>query len=127
MQRATILAVILIVLPNGATAAEPAVSAISREPLYAGLVKSAKALKARAVRPPANAPSLKACQPHLPSPIGFVRHMALGGFEGNRRPPQRRGLEPGAKESDRCGGASLPHATAPEGTSIWLFIKEGAL
>ena len=50
MQRAAILAVILIVLPNGATAAQPAVSAISREPLYAGLVKSAKALKAETDR-----------------------------------------------------------------------------
>ena len=45
MRRAAILAVILTVLPYGATAAEPAVSAISREPSFAGLVRSAKALK----------------------------------------------------------------------------------
>ncbi|MBW8734992.1 MAG: hypothetical protein JF571_11945, partial [Asticcacaulis sp.] len=48
------LAVFLTVLPYGATAAEP-VSVVSREPLYAGLVKSAKKLKAEtdrlAVRP----------------------------------------------------------------------------
>lgn len=45
MRRAAILAVLLTVLPCGATAAEPAVSAISREPFYAGLVKDAKKLK----------------------------------------------------------------------------------
>jgi len=54
MRRAAILAVFLTVLPYGATAAEP-VNAVSREPLYAGLVKSAKKLKAEtdrlAVRP----------------------------------------------------------------------------
>jgi len=50
MRRAAILAVILTVLPYGATAAEPAVSAISREPLYAGLVTSAKTLKAETDR-----------------------------------------------------------------------------
>ena len=39
------LAVIMVVTPYGAMAAKPAVSTISREPLYAGLVKSARTLK----------------------------------------------------------------------------------
>jgi len=50
MRRAIILAVVLTVLPDGATGTESAASAISREPLYAGLVKSAKALKAETDR-----------------------------------------------------------------------------
>ncbi len=39
------LAVILTVMPSGAMAAKPVASSISREPLYAGLVKSARTLK----------------------------------------------------------------------------------
>jgi len=50
MRRAIFLAVVLTVLPFGATGAEPAASAVSREPLFAGLVKSARTLKAETDR-----------------------------------------------------------------------------
>ncbi len=50
MRRAAILSILLTVLPYCAAAGEPAVSAISREPFYAGLVKSAKTLKAETDR-----------------------------------------------------------------------------
>jgi hypothetical protein len=50
MRCAVILAVILTAMPYGAAAGETAVSAISREPLYAGLVKSARTLKAETDR-----------------------------------------------------------------------------
>lgn len=50
MRHAIILAVFLTVLPYGATATEPVVSAISREPSFARLVKSARTLKAETDR-----------------------------------------------------------------------------
>lgn len=50
MRYAAILAVVLTAAPHGAAAGETAVSAISREPLYAGLVKSARTLKAETDR-----------------------------------------------------------------------------
>jgi hypothetical protein len=83
MRRAAILAVILTVLPYGAAAAEPAASAISREPLYAGLIRSAKALKAETDRFAAH-PSLGLVStPMFKAYARNIRALSAGDLKGH--------------------------------------------
>jgi hypothetical protein len=83
MRRAAIFALLLTVAPYGATAAAPAANAISREPLYAGLVRSAKSLKADTDRFAAHPSLAVVSTPRFKTYARNIRALSAGDLKGH--------------------------------------------